>query len=72
MRDLRKSAKKSNISIITGYRCMKDLADLKNTCISIADRLEYMVFKGMDKDERNILFAGLKNQGNVYAAAMCY
>lgn len=72
MRDLRKSAKKNNISIITGYRCMKDLHDLKNTCISIADRLEYLVFKGMDKDERNILFAGLKNQGNVYAAAMCY
>ena len=72
MRDLRKAAKKSNISIITGYRCMKDLADLKNSCISIADRLEYLVFKGMDRDERNILFAGMKNPGNEYAAAMCY
>jgi hypothetical protein len=72
MRDLRKAAKKSNISIITGYRCMKDLADLKNTCISVADRLEYLVFKGMDKDERNILFAGLKYQSNEYARAMCY
>ena len=51
---------------------MKDLADLKNSCISIADRLEYLVFKGMDRDERNILFAGLKNPSNEYAAAMCY
>lgn len=72
LRDLRKAAKKNNISIITGYRCMKDLADLKNSCISIADRLEYLVFKGMDRDERNILFAGLKNPSNEYAAAMCY
>ena len=72
LRDLRKAAKKNNISIITGYRCMKDLADLKNSCISVADRLEYLVFKGMDKDERNILFAGLKNPANEYAAAMCY
>lgn len=72
LRDLRESARKNNISIITGYRCMKDLADLKNSCISIADRLEYMVFKGMDRDERNILFAGLKNPANEYAAAMCY
>ncbi|MBQ7913435.1 MAG: AAA family ATPase [Clostridia bacterium] len=72
VRDLRESAKKNNISIITGYRVMRDLAAVKNTGITIQNALEYLVFKGMDKDERNILFSGLNNPANKYAAAMCY
>lgn len=76
MRDLRKAAEKTNISIITGYRCMKSLAKAKARIVSgvysVADALEFFVFKGMDKDERNILFAALEDQTNKYAAAMLY
>lgn len=76
MRDLRKAARKSNINIITGYRCMKSLAKararIESGVYTVADALEFFVFKGMDRDERNVLFAAMPHPANKYAAAMCY
>lgn len=69
VRDLRKSAEKSHINMILGYRCMVRLSEMKGL-IPAKELVQYCIMKGKDRDEQKILWNGLQNKNNSYAVAL--
>ena len=69
IRDLRQSAKKSGIHIVLGYRNIQRLAMFRGS-FETKTTVEYAVTGGYDRDEINILKAGLIHKNNPFALAM--
>ena len=69
IRDLRQSAAAAGVHIVLGYRNIQRLAAFSKL-FDIREAVEFAVTGGYDKDEINILKAGLTHKTNKYALAM--
>ena len=69
IRDLRKSAAAAGVHIVLGYRNIQRLAKYRKL-FDAKKLVEYCVTGGYDRDEINILRAGLKFKNNPFALAM--
>jgi len=69
IRDMRKSAAAAGIHIVLGYRNIQRLAKFRDI-FNARELVEYCVTGGYDKDEINILKAGLVHKDNPFALAM--
>lgn len=72
IRDLRKSARAAGVHIVLGYRNIQRLAAFVKMpeTFTTAEAVEYAVTGGYDRDEINILKAGLTHKDNIFAMAM--
>lgn len=69
IRDLRKSAAAAGVHIVLGYRNIQRLAKYRKI-FDTKKLVEYCVTGGYDRDEINILRAGIIHKENVFARAM--
>lgn len=69
IRDMRESAAAAGIHIVLGYRNIQRLAKFRDI-FNARELVEYCVTGGYDKDEINILKAGLVHKDNPFALAM--
>ena len=69
IRDLRESARAAGVHIVLGYRNIQRLAKFRKI-FDTKKLLEYCVTGGYDRDELNILKAGLAHKNNPFAMAM--
>lgn len=68
--DMRKSAEAAGVHIVLGYRKISRLAKFMKAGIDTAEAVRLAVTGGYDRDEINILRAGLVHKNNVFALAM--
>lgn len=68
--DMRKSAEAAGVHIVLGYRKISRLAKFMKAGIDTAAAVRLAVTGGYDRDEINILRAGLTHKNNVFALAM--
>ena len=69
IRDMRQAAANARIHIVLGYRNIQRLAKFSEI-FDTKTAVEYAVTGGYDRDEINILRAGLHNKNNRFALAM--
>lgn len=69
IRDLRQSARAAGVHIVLGYRNIQRLAKFRKV-FSVKELVEFCVTGGYDRDEINVLKAGLQHKNNVFALAM--
>lgn len=69
IRDMRQAAANARIHIVLGYRNIQRLAKFADI-FDTKTAVEYAVTGGYDRDEINILRAGLRNKNNRFALAM--
>lgn len=67
--DLRNSRDEAGIKMILGYRAIDRLAKMESA-FKHDELLEMAILKGMDKDEVNILYNGLREKQNTFAKAL--
>jgi len=68
--DMRKSAAAAGVHIVLGYRNISRLAKFMKAGIDTAAAVRLAVTGGYDRDEINILRAGLTHKNNAFALAM--
>ena len=68
--DLRKAAKKANITQLCSYRQIQDLAELQQACGDDAYLLRGSVLQEKEADEAHILYENLENKENRWAKAL--
>ena len=68
--DMRNSAAAAGVHIVLGYRKISRLAKFMKAGIDTAEAVRLAVTGGYDRDEVNILRAGLTHKNNVFALAM--
>lgn len=68
--DMRKSAAAAGVHIVLGYRNISRLAKFMKAGIDTAEAVSLAITGGYDRDEINILRAGLTHKNNVFALAM--
>jgi len=70
IRDMRKSAAAAGVHIVLGYRNISRLAKFMKAGMDTAEAVRLAVTGGYDRDEINILRAGLSHKDNAFALAM--
>ena len=68
--DMRESAAAARVHIVLGYRNISRLAKFMKAGIDTAEAVSLAVTGGYDRDEINILRAGLVHKNNLFALAM--
>lgn len=68
--DMRNSAAAAGVHIVLGYRKISRLAKFMKAGIDTAEAVSLAITGGYDRDEINILRAGLTHKNNVFALAM--
>lgn len=68
--DLRKAAKKANITQLCSYRQIQDMAELAEACGDDAFLLRGSVLQEKEADEANMLYENLENKENRWAKAL--
>ena len=68
--DIRKSAKKNNISVIAGYRLIKNLAKLTKAGLSVKDAISSCFTEKFNEDDMSILAGDMTTYNNKFTEAL--
>ena len=68
-RDLRKSAERAGVQLIISYRALGRIAKMINL-MSVEEVLDTCLIKGMEKDDMNHIYDGLRLKDNKYATGL--